>query len=663
MRFVATLALFALTACAKDADTPSAVTFSEHIAPIVFENCVPCHRPEGSGPFPFTNYEEVNDHAGQIAEVTASRFMPPWQPTPGYGHFVGERLLTDAQIDLISRWVASDTPEGDPQHLPPLPAYSDEWQLGPPDLIVEMDEPYILPAEGYDQFRNFVMPIPTTTPRYVEAVEFHADNAQVIHHAVMMFDRSGTARKHDARESGPGFDGMVFGEAQGPNGHFLGWTPGKQPYRDPELAWSLVPGTDLVLQLHMLPSGRPESLRARIGFYYADAPPKRTPALVRLGRKDIDIPAGQAHYPVRDTYQLPVAVEVTSIYPHAHYLGKSMAVYALLPDGKKEWLIRIDEWVFNWQDDYRYAEPVALVQGTTIQMRFTYDNSAENDRNPNNPPKRVTYGELSSDEMGSLWMQVIPRRAADLDKLKNAIADKNAAHAIAGFQFALQLNPSDPEALSNLGAALSVEGKFTEARGHFEKALIVDPDRAATHFNLGLLMLDTGNPNDAKLHFEKTVAIDPTNAEAWSQLGHLALESQDQAQAIACFKRSLESRKDVEAYYNIGVTYLAMNQPHDAIPFLETAARISPQDVLTQLNLGACHFNIEDWNRAETRFRNTTLLAPEFVPGYLNLGNALIKQQRIEEALKNFKRAAQLAPNNQQAWESVTAAQRLLNAR
>lgn len=547
MRFVATLALFALTACAKDADTPSAVTFSEHIAPIVFENCVPCHRPEGSGPFPFTNYEEVNDHAGQIAEVTASRFMPPWQPTPGYGHFVGERLLTDAQIDLISRWVASDTPEGDPQHLPPLPAYSDEWQLGPPDLIVEMDEPYILPAEGYDQFRNFVMPIPTTTPRYVEAVEFHADNAQVIHHAVMMFDRSGTARKHDARESGPGFDGMVFGEAQGPNGHFLGWTPGKQPYRDPELAWSLVPGTDLVLQLHMLPSGRPESLRARIGFYYADAPPKRTPALVRLGRKDIDIPAGQAHYPVRDTYQLPVAVEVTSIYPHAHYLGKSMAVYALLPDGKKEWLIRIDEWDFNWQDDYRYQEPVALPKGSTLVMEYVYDNSADNPFNPHDPPQRIFYGLQSSDEMADLTIQVVPQQASDLQALQQHYARKWIAQEIAGYETMLKADPTNAENHHTLAMCYLRTGRGQEALEHFEECLRLEPDYAEARVNLAIALSASRQYAAAIDHFRRALASKPHYADAHFNLAMALFQSGEKREAEKHFAEAARLRPEMAA--------------------------------------------------------------------------------------------------------------------
>jgi tetratricopeptide (TPR) repeat protein len=683
MKLRITMALlpgFIVSACEKQHPTPSVPTatapqpepvvvenptFSRDIAPIIFSECSSCHRPGESAPFALLDYEDVSKRGEQIIEVIDSGYMPPWLPKPQARAFADARHLSEQQKETVERWVNQGMVEGDPANLPVPPTWTEGWQLGEPDLVVDLPAGFVLAAEGSDVFRSFVLPLDIDEDHYVRSVEIRPENPKIVHHGVILKDPAQIGRQRDAADPHPGYAGMQQPNLiTSPDGQFVGWTPGKVPKEGAaDMAWKLAPGTDLIAALHLLPSGKPEPLRLRVGLYFADRPPTRTPAMIELEIQTIDIAPGDSDYTISDTFTLPVDVNLIGIYPHAHYLGHEMHVTATTSAGQQIDLLHIDNWDFNWQDDYRYAEPVALAQGTTIQMRFTYDNSAENERNPNNPPERVTYGELSSNEMGSLWMQVIPRRAADLDRLRRVIAEKSAAQAIAGFQFALQLNPSDPEALSNLGAALSVEKKFTQARDHFEKALAVDPDNAAAHFNLGLLMLETGNPNDAKLHFEKTVAIDPTNAAAWSQLGHLALESQAQAQAVTFFKRSLESRKDVEAYYNVGVTYLAMNQPHDAIPFLETAARISPQDVLTQLNLGACHFNIEDWNSAESRFRNTTLLAPEFVPGHLNLGNALIKQQRIEEALESFKRAARLAPDNQQAWESVTAAQQLLDAR
>ncbi len=539
------LIITSLLAC-ESVQTPVETNFSEHIAPIIFANCVPCHRPEGSGPFPFLSYEDVADHASQIVEVTSSRFMPPWQPVAGYGKFIDERRLSDAEIALIARWVEEGVKEGDPKRLPPVPEWSDEWQLGPPDLLVEMDEAYTLPAEGYDQFRNFVLPIPISNKRYVEAVEFHADNVQVVHHAVLMFDRSGIARKHDAREPGPGFDGMVFGEAQGPNGHFLGWTPGKRAYRDPELAWTLMPGTDLVLQLHMLPSGRPEPLRARIGFYFTDTPPKKTPALVRLGRKDIDIPAGEANYPIRDTYQLPVDVEVISIYPHAHYLGKKMAVYALLPDGKtKEWLIRIDAWDFNWQDDYRYLQPLALPKGTTLVMEYIFDNSADNIFNPNDPPQRIFYGLQSSDEMADLTLQVVPKNADDLQTLRRHYARKWIAQEIAGYETMLVADPNNAENHHTLAMCYLRTGRGTEALTHFNESLRLDPDYIEARVNLGIALSASGHHDAAIDHLRRAIESQPDHGDAHFNLAMALFRSGKKREADKHFEEAARLRPEM----------------------------------------------------------------------------------------------------------------------
>ncbi len=529
-------------------DLPGPVTFSRDIAPLVFEHCTTCHRPGGWGPFALVDYQDVRQRASQIAEVTQSRFMPPWKPAPGYGEFVGERRLSDAEIKLIGRWVDQGSLEGEPTALPPVPQWPDEWQLGQPDLVVEMPEPYVLPAAGGDVFRNFVLPVPLEAERYVEAVEFRADNVPVIHHAVMMFDRSGAARKHDMREPGLGFDGMVFGEAQRPGGHFLGWTPGKRPYRDPELAWTLAPGTDLVLQLHMLPSGRPEPLTVRVGFYFTDTPPQRVPALLRLGRKDIVIPAGCPAYAIRDTYKLPVAVEVVGIYPHAHYLGKTVGAYALMPDSSKVWLIRIDAWDFNWQDDYRYRRPVPLPKGTTLVMEYVYDNSSENIFNPHEPPRQVFYGLQSSDEMGDLTLQLVTRNAQDLQVLRRDYGRKWLAQETAGYETmlkadpqnaenhhtlamfymrtgraeeslshleeALRLAPEYVEARVNLGIALSTRRRFAEAAGHFRRALEDRPGYADAHFNLAMTLHMAGENAAALEHFAQAAQLRPDMAAA-----------------------------------------------------------------------------------------------------------------------------------------------------
>jgi len=188
--------------------------------------------------------------------------MPPWKPEPGYGEFVGARRLTEQQIETIQQWVRGGSREGDRADLPQPPAFNDGWRLGPPDLVVTMAEPYILAASGSDVLRNFVVPLPVETVRYVRGIEFRPGNRRVVHHANMRVDRTGAARRADEDDRDAGFDGFITA-GNFPDGHFLGWTPGQlPPLVSGALAWRLDPGSDLVIQLHMQPSETAQPVQA-----------------------------------------------------------------------------------------------------------------------------------------------------------------------------------------------------------------------------------------------------------------------------------------------------------------------------------------------------------------------------------------------------------------
>ena len=544
-RFLALIA--ACFGCSAD-EPREPTTFNRDIAPIVFEHCAACHRPEGSAPFSLLDYADVIARAEQIAFVTQTRYMPPWKPKRGYGHFVGERGLTDEQIKTIQRWIDEGEQEGAAADLPPRPQWENDWELGPPDLVASMSVAYTLRADGPDVFRNFVIPLPVDETRYIKAIEFKPENARIVHHATMMVDRSGAARRKDELDDEPGFEGMSFGEAQDADGHFLGWTQGKTPYAGSDsLAWRLEPDTDLLLQLHMLPTGKAEPIQSRVGLFFADGPPKRRPAMLRLGRKDIDIPAGASDYRIRDTYKLPVDVEVLTIYPHAHYLGAETKAYAVLPDGREQGLIWIEDWDFNWQDDYRFQQPVFLPAGTTLVMEYSYDNSAKNSRNPHDPPLRVRYGLHSADEMGDLTLQVLPRRAADLPQLKRDFyrkwmlqeidgykmliaadpADWDTHHTLAmfylgsgkpalaftEFELALEHNPDYVEARVNYGIALAQDKKLDRAVTHLKEALRRQPDFVQAHFNLGIALHMLGRGEEAQPHLDEVIRQRPAMAE------------------------------------------------------------------------------------------------------------------------------------------------------
>jgi len=276
--------------------------------------------------------------------------MPPWLPEPGYGDLAGERRLADAQVDTIRRWVELGAVEGDRSDLPATPRIADGWQLGEPDLVVKLPRPFTLRAGGEDVWRNFVIPIPIAEARYVRTVELQPGSTRYVHHAIMAVDEMRSSRRRDEQDEEPGFEGMDMGDAHMPEGSLLGWTPGMLPFPGIEgSAWRLNPGTDLVLQLHMMPAGQAQTIDPVIGFYFAKSPGTGAPTYVLMldGDDAIDIPPGEQDFVVTDTLELPVDVEVLAVYPHAHYAGKAVEGFAGLPGGDRRWLIRINRWDFK----------------------------------------------------------------------------------------------------------------------------------------------------------------------------------------------------------------------------------------------------------------------------------------------------------------------------
>jgi len=348
---------------------PSRVlTFKKDIAPIVFENCAVCHHPGGPGPFSLLSYEDVKRRAQMIVSVTERRYMPPWLPAPGYNDFVGERRLSEGQIRTIRQWVHAGAAEGRPAGLPAVAEFNEGWQLGKPDLVVDLPRAYTLQAGGSDVFRNFVFQILVSTSRYVKAVEILPGNKSVVHHANILIDRTGASRRRDGEDGQPGFGGMeleIESETFEPQTHFLFWKPGTPAAFEPEgLAWRLDKGTDLVLNMHMLPSGKPELIQPSLGLYFTEQPATKYPMLLQPERdKALNIPPGERNFVVEDKFKLPVKVEVLAVYPHAHYLGKDIQGFAVLPDGKRKWLIRIKSWDLNWQAVYRYKQPISRREG------------------------------------------------------------------------------------------------------------------------------------------------------------------------------------------------------------------------------------------------------------------------------------------------------------
>jgi hypothetical protein len=534
--------LLALGMAATAAERTSP-TFNRDIAPIVHAHCAPCHRPGEPGPFPLLTYAEVRKHLTDLVEVTRTRFMPPWLPERGEAAFVDERRLTDEQIRRIAEWAVDGAPEGRAEDLPPLPKWTEGWQLGPPDLVITMPEPFVVPADGRDVYRNFVIPVPTTARRFVRAFEFRP-GSKAVHHAFLRIDASGEARKLDAKEPGPGFGGMDLPPAsESPTGHFLSWQPGRMPSRIPDgLAWTLPAGSDVVLLMHMQPLGRPEPLRPSIGFYFTDVAPTNSPMKLGLRSYTIDLPAGATNTVVEQRTVLPVDTELHAVLPHAHYLAKRVEGFAILPDGTRRSLLRIPDWDFNWQTEYRYATPVRLPRGTTLGMQYTYDNSTNNARNPHQPPRRVTFGLQTSDEMAELWFQLLAPTRADFDKLAQAAQARTVVDIEELSRFKLRQNPNDAEAVSELGKVKLTTGDGTGAEALFRRALEIRPDLDDAHYHLGLVLLYTGRIADAEGEFLEAVRLNPEHFQARGNAGLCCLRQRRFEEAATHFREILRTR-------------------------------------------------------------------------------------------------------------------------
>jgi mono/diheme cytochrome c family protein len=407
-------------------ETRSDPTFTGTIAPIVYANCVTCHRPGQAAPFSLISYEDVAKRAKLITKVTRSRYMPPWHAAHGYGEFADERRLTDEQIAVIGEWVKRGMPRGDMRSTPKVPEFPDGWQLGKPDLILEMPAGFQVPADGPDIYRNFVLPTGLAEDKWVRAVEFHPSARKAVHHAIFSFVRGG-AVKAVAADGQPGFRGgmpVAFIPGFAPAGELGSWAVGGTPRFLPEgLARSIGKGSDFILQVHFHPTGKPEVEKSTVGIYFADTAPARrlrTPAIPGFFgfMAGIDIPPGEKNYKIAGTMTTGADMKLYSVTAHAHYLGKEIKATATLPDGTIQPLLWIQDWDFNWQDRYDYKQPVLLPQGTRIDATITYDNSADNPRNPCSPPRRVRWGVQSLDEMGTVSFLMVAVNAEDEAKLQ-----------------------------------------------------------------------------------------------------------------------------------------------------------------------------------------------------------------------------------------------------
>ena len=575
------------------AETAAEVTFNRDIAPIVYKYCAPCHRAGEAGPFPLLTYEDTAKFARQIAVITERRIMPPWLPEPGELKFAGELRLSDEQIGIFKRWAEEGAPQGEAQDLPLRPQFTPGWQLGKPDLVLHAKKAYTLAASGTDDYWNFIFPTDFPTARWVKAIEIRPGEKRVVHHANILLDRMQSSRSQEKRP-GDGFPGMelrIESETFDPDSHIFFWKPGSLPHVEPEdMALRLEPGNDLVLNTHLQPSGKPESVEPSIGLYFTDKPATKFPVLLELQNdKALDIPPGDSHFQVTDEFTMPVDVDLLAIYPHAHYLGKDLVATARRPDGNKQTLIHIPRWDLNWQAVFYYAEQVFLPKGTMVEMRYIYDNSPANIANPFRPPQRVEGGNRTTDEMAHLWLQVLPREDLTIDgDPRKSLEEAIARHDVTR-------DPRDFPAQYNLGAML-------QARGETQKAL---------------------------QHYQAAAALRPTDAIANNALGGALLSLGQAGEAISPLLLAIKGKANYfAANYNLGNAYASLGQFDQALLYFQEAARLKPDDSMAEANLGAALAEMGQLDQSKTHLERALKLDPKNSIAHGNLEEV---QRRLAE--------------------------------
>ncbi|MEX0675937.1 MAG: redoxin domain-containing protein [Pirellulales bacterium] len=389
----------------KEPVANSDVTYSKHIAKIFNSNCVYCHREGQIAPFPLTTFEESVGWAEMVREVVNEQRMPPWHADPGYGHFTNDARLSEQEIALINRWVDNGAPPGEAKDLPEPPKFAEGWQIPKPDLVIYMaEESYDVPATGTVEYQRFIVDPGWTEDKWIKAMECKPGSASVVHHIIVYLVPSGVT---------------PTGQAGRLRSNWLGaFAPGFRPQvLDDSLGRYVQKGSKLLFEIHYTPNGTAQKDRSYVGFKFADPKlVKKEVAVQNAGNFTFKIPPGDPNYEVESEFIFRQKALLLSVSPHMHLRGKDFRYDLVFPDGKTETVLWVPRYDFGWQTTYMLETPRELPRGTKLHCVAHFDNSADNNSNPD-PSIEVAFGEQSWEEMMFGWFEM---SLADQDLTKPA---------------------------------------------------------------------------------------------------------------------------------------------------------------------------------------------------------------------------------------------------
>lgn len=403
-------------------------TFTKDVAPILYQNCVTCHRTGDIAPMELITYQQVRPWGAAIRESVVKRSMPPWFADPNHGKFRNDRRLSEEQIATLVAWVKAGSPKGDDKDLPPRPGFVDGWSLRrPPDLVIEMPLEVKIQANGQMDLQNYYVKAPVKEDVYIEAIELRPGNRRVVHHSI--------ANIVDLPEGLPAEE-LISGKKLGQTGwKLVGQAPGKGALEFlPGTAKRISPGSYIEFNMHYTPTGKVETDRSSLGIWFAKGPVHHE-VVSRMAREETyiegkkvgygqvpNIPPGAENWAIVGKMNVRDAITIYAMSPHMHFRGKDMRYTVRLPDGKEEVLLNVPRYQYEWQLNYEFETPVRLPVGSAITVLAHYDNSKNNPRNPA-PDQEVIWGQQSENEMFIPWMEYSIDKL-DLTKLSKEELEK-----------------------------------------------------------------------------------------------------------------------------------------------------------------------------------------------------------------------------------------------
>ena len=387
-----------------------APTFTKDVAPILYKNCITCHRPGEIAPMSLLTYHDARPWAKAIRDEVSEGHMPPWHADAPRGTFHNERYLTDAEKDIIVRWANGGARQGDPKDLPAAPSFADGWQIGTPDVVLAMQEDYKVPADGTVQYEYFYIPTNFTEPKYVQAIEIRPGNREVVHHVLVYYRAKPDVQRTPVikpnaeisqfpKEKAPGIHARPARTDLPPRRILATYAPGTDPQvMPPGTALRLEPGGVLELQMHYTTMGEATSDRTKVGLVFSKDPAPREVRPWHFVNAVFTIPAGAADVAVSSDVEFLQDTTVWGMFPHTHLRGKRWEYKLTLPDGTTKTVLSVPRYDFNWQTYYMFSSPLQIPKGSKLVSTAWYDNSAANKSNPD-PKADVKWGDQTWEEM------------------------------------------------------------------------------------------------------------------------------------------------------------------------------------------------------------------------------------------------------------------------